>query len=402
MNDQVFFDLVRKSLFRNKLTAEQVNGMTAILKEFKQRGTRDRRHLAYLLATAYHETGTRMVAVREGQQQRKLWSDAQARNAVAKLFKQGKIKRNYALPGSYGNSFYGRGMAQITHEENYKKLGDILGIDLVRYPDKALENDVAAAILVEGSLKGISLKGDFTKYALEDFIVGDKCDYIHARQVINRMDRAADVAGYAIRFDQALETAGYEHVPYKPKKNAGRQGMATPVAATISNKEELLGIQKKLRELGYFEVGKADGLWGDRTETAVLAFRKDNGLELTPKVDDQFKAVLWSAAPRPVAEERANATLKEIKSAVPGVKELSFAKKALGFIGVGSMASGGVITADDISGITEKVGAVKSLFAVLPSPGTLFILGLVGLVGYYFATRVGSKVVKAYREGRIL
>ncbi|HHD80987.1 MAG TPA: peptidoglycan-binding protein, partial [Campylobacterales bacterium] len=35
--------------------------------------------------------------------------------------------------------------------------------------------------------------------------------------------------------------------------------------------DELKAVQRKLRELGYVETGKADGQWGTKTRAAVLA-----------------------------------------------------------------------------------------------------------------------------------
>jgi hypothetical protein len=40
--------------------------------------------------------------------------------------------------------FYGRGFAQITWENNYRHYGELLGIDLVSEPDRALQPNVAA------------------------------------------------------------------------------------------------------------------------------------------------------------------------------------------------------------------------------------------------------------------
>lgn len=204
MDHAVFFAQVRRNLFGGSLTQSQVEGMDHTLAEFEVRGSGDRRHLAYIMATDYHETGRRMQPVREGFAK----DDAGARAAVAKLYRDGKIKTNYAAPGSYGNSFYGRGDVQLTHEANYKKLGDILGIDLVKYPDSALDPFISKRILVEGMLRGASNRGDFTKYALEDFISGAKCDYLGARKVVNGTDKAALIASYASAFESALITAG--------------------------------------------------------------------------------------------------------------------------------------------------------------------------------------------------
>jgi hypothetical protein len=199
-----FFAAIRKSLFGGVLTQSQVDGIGRILDAFARYGSRDRRHLAYILATAYRETGRRMVPVREGF----ATTDAGARAAVAKLYRDGKISRNYALPNAAGQSFYGRGPVQLTHEENYRKMGVILGIDLAGNPDLALDPAIGARILVEGMLRAVSLKGDFSGKALEDYIAGDRCDYPAARRTVNGTDHAAEIAGNAVRFEAALVASG--------------------------------------------------------------------------------------------------------------------------------------------------------------------------------------------------
>jgi hypothetical protein len=116
--------------------------------------------LAYVLATAHHETGRRMQPLREGF----VKTDASARRAVANLLAKGIIRTNYALPdGPYGQSYYGRGLVQITWFANYVKFAKRLGIPLDREPDLALEWDHALAILFIGMQEGL-----FTKYSLAE------------------------------------------------------------------------------------------------------------------------------------------------------------------------------------------------------------------------------------------
>ena len=45
--------------------------------------------------------------------------------------------------------YHGRGYIQLTHDYNYKKYGDRLGIDLLNNPELALDGDIAARIAVE-------------------------------------------------------------------------------------------------------------------------------------------------------------------------------------------------------------------------------------------------------------
>lgn len=69
-----------------------------------------------------------------------------------------------------------------------------VGTDLTINPDKALDPAIAARIIVSGMTAGW-----FTGRKLADFT-----DYLHMRKVVNGMDRAGDIAGYATRFETAL------------------------------------------------------------------------------------------------------------------------------------------------------------------------------------------------------
>ena len=55
-----------------------------------------------------------------------------------------------------GSKFVGRGFNQLTGKSNYKKYGDMIGVDLVNNPDILLQNDIAAEVAVKFLLsKGV-------------------------------------------------------------------------------------------------------------------------------------------------------------------------------------------------------------------------------------------------------
>ena len=57
INRDFFFDMVRSNPFPSGLKQHQVDGIEAILDEWeKNHAAEDDRWLAYMLATAYHET----------------------------------------------------------------------------------------------------------------------------------------------------------------------------------------------------------------------------------------------------------------------------------------------------------------------------------------------------------
>lgn len=184
---------MRNAPFGGRLTQQHVEGTTSIIREFQRMGSSDLRKLAYILATAFHETGGRMVPVREGF----ATSDESARRILK--------NRRYVKPDKLtGHSYYGRGHVQLTWSDNYKRMGKILGIDLYNNPDLALNKDVSAQILVEGMMKGKSSKGDFTGKSLNDYFRLDLDDPIGARRIVNGTDKAELIASYHKSFLDSL------------------------------------------------------------------------------------------------------------------------------------------------------------------------------------------------------
>lgn len=172
INSVKFFGVIRAHF--GALKQSQVDGFNTILDEWKASGLTDLRWLAYMLATAWHETAATMQAIEE----------------------YGKGKgRAYGKPVN-GKIYYGRGFVQLTWDYNYKKMGKILGIDLYENPDLALKTDVACKIMFEGMTTGKSFAGDFTGKHLGNYFNKTVNDPINARRIINGTDKAKLIAGY--------------------------------------------------------------------------------------------------------------------------------------------------------------------------------------------------------------
>lgn len=197
LDHRKFYTAIRSMFRGNTMSQAQVDGINNILDECEEEML-IRQQTAYCLATAFHETGQRMTPVREGFAS----SDEGAIRAVTSLYRRGKISTNYALPHPVtGESYYGRGYVQLTWYDNYKKAGDWLGIDLVGDPDLAMEPKTSARILVEGMKRGA-----FTGKKLDDFSEPrSSLNFVNDRAIVNGRDRAEMIAGYAQKFDNALE-----------------------------------------------------------------------------------------------------------------------------------------------------------------------------------------------------
>lgn len=172
-----------------------------IIEEGSNRGLL-RNQLAYVLATAYWETAQTMKPVKEA-----FWLSEDWR------------KKNL---GYY--PWYGRGFVQLTWERNYVKTGKELGIDLTTNPDKVMEPDISAMILVVGMIEGW-----FTGKKLSDYITVQKSDFKGARKIINGVDKDDEIAVIAKKYDDDLKSIGYGNTQPEKLVEKVSDHQATPV-----------------------------------------------------------------------------------------------------------------------------------------------------------------------------
>ncbi len=193
-NMDFFYNSIRQSLFRGSLSQSQVDGCNYIVSEWERRGLSNRNQLAYVLATAFHETGGEMQSIRErgGDQYFKDLYDIEGNNP-SKARDLGNDQ-----PGD-GVKYHGRGFVMITGKYNYRTFGNRYHLDLVADPEIALELEVSINILFDGMLEGL-----FTGKRLSNYITDHSCDYVGARRIVNGRDRAQEIAQYATYFESAL------------------------------------------------------------------------------------------------------------------------------------------------------------------------------------------------------
>lgn len=146
--------------------------------------------LAYGLATAWHEC--RLMPIEE--------------------IGKGKGKA-YGKPGKYGQAPYGRGLVQLTWDVNYEwadkictEVGLIKQGEILKDFSLVMRPDIATKILVKGMETGA-----FTGKRVGDYIgdQGTAEGFRQARRVINGMDRASDIAAYAMAIQQGVIAGGW-------------------------------------------------------------------------------------------------------------------------------------------------------------------------------------------------
>lgn len=174
MDRSKFYEVIRdrnSGMFGATLTKRQVDGIERILDEAERRAT-PLRHLAYILATTYHETAHTMQPVREMGGEKYLRS-----------------KKYYP--------WVGEGLVQVTWEVNHRKFGATAPGQMMTWP-----------IALKAIFDGMTL-GMFTGKKLDDYINDNRADYVAARRIVNGTDRSLIIGEYAKTFERALRAAGY-------------------------------------------------------------------------------------------------------------------------------------------------------------------------------------------------
>lgn len=174
-------------VFPYTMTDARRDGVRQLFDAFAKYGDGDVRKFAYILATCQNENG--FVSLREQRANRDknplIW----------------KLQEEYWYGG-----YYGRGLSQLTGKDNYVFWSKRKGIDLVGYPDLALNSKVGAEILVEGMMQGLFRGKGGVRFSLGLYISGDKKDYKGARDTVNGYlpGVAESIAANAEKYERAL------------------------------------------------------------------------------------------------------------------------------------------------------------------------------------------------------
>ena len=141
--------------------------------------------VAYMLSTVKHETADTFQPIQE--------------RGGYNYFKYliGKLGIRNLIEA---NKFKGRGYIMTTGRANYEKFSLIFNIDFITNPELIAEKENSYKIMIYGFING-----SFTGKKLTDYIDGDKLDYFHARKIINGLDKASLIQGYAEKIFEGLK-----------------------------------------------------------------------------------------------------------------------------------------------------------------------------------------------------
>lgn len=184
------FSILKEKLFNGSFKQSQVDALNKIVLACKEAGM-TYPETAYALATVYHETGVRTKGAK-GYYIDRTMSPVKEQGSLSYL----QSKRYYP--------HIGYGLVQLTWEDNFRRVGKLIGVDLVKNPEKALEWEHALAILTGGMLYGwFTGVGYRRKRPVQRY---NHASYVRARNIINGTDEAVRIADYAMVFEKALRS----------------------------------------------------------------------------------------------------------------------------------------------------------------------------------------------------
>lgn len=207
MDREIFFKEVRasKDLFGGKMTQQQVDGLTNLLNVWfeevePQYGAQNPTdHLAYDLATAFHETAKTMQPITE-RGEVSYFDKYEPGTDIGKRLGNTQKGDGFRYRGEGHVQNTGRRNARKATEELNRMFG--LGVDLEANPQQRGDPRVSALSLFIGNRDGW-----WTGKRLATFLVPGDPDWADARRVVNGTDKAGEVAKYAKAFKKAIQDA---------------------------------------------------------------------------------------------------------------------------------------------------------------------------------------------------
>ena len=310
--------------------------------------------------------------------------------------------------------YRGGGMMQATGKSNYAAMEKKTGLPLVAHPELLHQPDSAfMAAYLEWAQDG------------RCNAAADRDDVVAVRKIINGgANGIAECRAYLAKAKKALTgygataplaafaepDAGDDTEDDATADNDTSDDTDVPAAddrpEVITDPDVVQRVQARLKKLGYYEIGKADGdlTPKGRTEGAILAFRNENDLPLRPTIDSEFLAALAKAQPRAISDARAAATTDDLRA--EGVETIGltdrFKKWAGRIFGLGLTGSAGTgIFATWIGKLSDATSISGEMIAVIIL-ALLALLGIacVGLIVWFIADKIERKRVDDYRKAK--
>lgn len=313
---------------------------------FEKYGITTPERMAAFLASCLHETGG-LTILRESTlyttplRIAAVWPSRFTASSAAGFVRNEKKLANAVYGGRMGNErngtndddgyrYRGASFMQTTGFDNFKRIGDAIGIDLGGRPE-----------LIEDANVGLQA----ACYEFQSFLsycdMGERgwksvCNGINRGNALSKLDPIgwSDRQIWYKRCCDALSITG------KTADDTLRLGDQGPLVKAL---------QERLMALRY-PLGRADGIYGSRMRAAVLTFQAENALTTDGSIGLETRNALNAEGAKPMPlGERATETAADLKAA----------------------GSGTIESTDKLKGIAKGLGAVATATAATKESGVL-------------------------------
>lgn len=197
---------------------------------------------------------------------------------------EGRADLGNTQPGD-GKRFKGRGPIQLTGRSNYKRYGDLLGLDLVNNPTIAATKEV-----------GFRIAGQFWKLNGLNELADQQQFKTITKRINGGYNGLDDRIKYYDRAKKVLSKDDTETASLPIANPPASSGEAPPYPGAAlrqgSKGESVRSVQQRLSDLGY-SLG-VDGNFGPGTAKAVIAFQQKQNLGNDGVVGPNTWKALWA------------------------------------------------------------------------------------------------------------
>lgn len=198
---------------------------------------------------------------------------------------EGRANLGNTQPGD-GKRFKGRGPIQLTGRANYKRYGDLLGLDLINNPTTAATKEV-----------GFRIAGQFWKLNGLNELADQQEFKAITKRINGGYNGLEDRIKYYERAKKVMSKDNSGAAPSASEAGSGSAGQTplcpSPFLRQGSKGAAVRTMQQRLSDLGYNV--SIDGNFGPGTNAAVIACQVKNGLTGDGIVGPNTWAALWTS-----------------------------------------------------------------------------------------------------------
>lgn len=256
--------------------------------------------------------------------------------------------------------------------------------------------------------------------------LGGMCNFMIHNNLVEHMRRFPSLE-HCAAFARIYNGPSYAKNNYHTKLRDAYNRWSKKLSLPIHKEDGILRIgdtgsqikamQQKLKDLGYSIL--VDGKFGTGTRATILAWKANEGLSLTPEMSPEDLRVLEHSSPMPIAEERATATVKDLKESSTIVADTSNLKTG---VTIGGTVVGGAQIADSVGlldraqEVTDKAYQARTIFdtakETLSDLGVSRLLTFVSdhavviliaclLIGWFVINRIQKNRLEMHRKAEI-